>query len=514
MNKFLIVHHKPEMRDMLYKAIQADFDEEGDGSLVTEVSNQKEALDHCGMGEPFDCIVLSLDVPAARGKPARPKQGGLELLESLRALDIDTPCLVLGPAADATIEREISDLDAVPVFEDRVKALDQAVVRYARQELGKKKEAEPNRLEVEINLALKTFEIKDVLGLVRNLRGDLNLGRGNLSKRMEQLIRSVKEDEPSQAKKKLRELGSKLHFEFFKHPRNNPLRDDFVRAKQATGCREERVQLRFVVSEHEHVIPLEAIMSFDRDEHWMLQAPLYRAVNERPRADALFVDKGRRRKPLNCLLINANTVGNVDNPACQLARMHNTKKECEALKKIIERQKGKLNVGKVMLLSPEEISEKDTPCADTLKRRLQNETWHLVHYAGHSYYESQKGREGQGYLFLPEGPSLTPTPVEARDFANWFLEMPNFVYLSSCESAADDFVFELARAGLPAVAGFRWGIKEDAANSYAQSFYKHLFKERCLEVAFWRARREIHDKSAPEENLIWASAMLVVQDYR
>jgi hypothetical protein len=114
-------------------------------------------------------------------------------------------------------------------------------------------------------------------------------------------------------------------------------------------------------------------------------------------------------------------------------------------------------------------------------------------------------------LFLPDKFSQAPQPVAAREFASWFSEMPNFVYLSS---AADDFMFELATAGLPAVAGFRWGITEDAASSFARSFYEHLLKERCLEVAFWRARREIHDKSAPEENLTWASPMLVVQDYR
>ena len=124
---------------------------------------------------------------------------------------------------------------------------------------------------------------------------------------------------------------------------------------------------------------------------------------------------------------------------------------------------------------------------------LVAETWHLVHFAGHSYYDET---DKKGYVLVPERLSTGPCRSKQGILCLAFGDVPRFVYLSSCESSADEFVFELANAGIPAVAGFRWGVTEDSAFDYAMSFYGHLFKERSLEVAFWKAREGAHDSSA------------------
>jgi hypothetical protein len=190
--------------------------------------------------------------------------------------------------------------------------------------------------------------------------------------------------------------------------------------------------------------------------------------------------------------------------------MSMTKRECEQIRDELLKHRLDLNVGKVKVISSDDPAEGNAPHRDNLQRILWDEDWHLVHFAGHSYYDEQ---HKEGYVLLPERLSTVPQLVDARSFAGFFREVPRFVYLSSCESSGDAFVFELANVGIPAVAGFRWNVAETSAFEYAMCFYRHLLAERCLEVAFWKARKEIHDHDATEENLIWASAMLIIQTH-
>ena len=245
--------------------------------------------------------------------------------------------------------------------------------------------------------------------------------------------------------------------------------------------------------------------------YWMLQAPLFRTVKRYPKARPLFENPADQRFPINCLLISADTCGTADKLQRDFPRMRRTKEECTRIREKLEQARQSLNVGTIKVLSSDEPNEENTPCWDNVQRLLRAERWHLVHYAGHSYYDEQ---HKFGCILLPERLSQTPEPIEASTFASAFGETPQFVYLSSCESSADEFVFELASIGIPAVAGFRWGVTEDAAFEYAMSFYRHLFTERSLEVAFWQARKETHDTSTLDHNLIWAAAMLIIQTDR
>ena len=311
----------------------------------------------------------------------------------------------------------------------------------------------------------------------------------------------------------LRQLGADLRDELFMHPPNLDFRDEYTRARTLTGLPEDAVRIRFVISEREqHTFPLEAILTRQKDVYWMLQAPLFRTVVKKyPKAKPLFEDPLDRRYPINCLLISADTCGTVDKVQRTFPRIRRTTEECNTIREKLERERQVLNVGRIRVLSNDEPKEENTPYWENLQRILRDDTWHLVHFAGHSYYDE---RQRYGCILLPERFSQTPEPIEASAFASAFGDTPQFVYLNSCESSADEFVFELATIGIPAVAGFRWGVTEDSAFEYAMSFYGHLLKERCLEVAFWKARKETHDNSPCDHNLIWAAAMLIIQTDR
>jgi hypothetical protein len=137
-----------------------------------------------------------------------------------------------------------------------------------------------------------------------------------------------------------------------------------------------------------------------------------------------------------------------------------------------------------------------------LTDRQENPEWHIVHYAGHSVFSEDKG-----YVFFPDGPA---DAVDAETFTFWLRGAGvQFVYLSSCHSSAEAFVFNLAKQHVPAVAGFRWDIEDTMAVKYTKCFYKHLFEKRSLEYAFLDARKDLYCEQ--RFNPVWAAPMLVMQ---
>jgi hypothetical protein len=96
-----------------------------------------------------------------------------------------------------------------------------------------------------------------------------------------------------------------------------------------------------------------------------------------------------------------------------------------------------------------------------------------------------------------------------------YLKKTHFLYLSSCESAFEQFFFELARHEVPAVLGFRWKVEDLYGFEFAQRFYEAFFQEaprRRLEHAFLEARRKVKTKYGDKK--IWASPMMVLQSQK
>ena len=513
MMSILIAHSNAEMRQVLHQSLFAAFADPDEGAFpqIIETSNKAEALIHCAAVD-FDFVVISLGLAADLTKPVSDRQG-LDLLRLLRERQLQMPVVLIAPTMQPEIEQNVVAHSATVLYEDDVRpTLDDAIVRRAKCFPNHLIPPALNRLDIEINLAESTFRIKDQLGrMPAAATGRLVVRPEQLAPRTKELLDRVRAEQPDW-EELLRQLGADLRDELFTHPPNLDFRDEYTRARAITGLPEDAARIRFVIGEREqHTFPLEALLTRQKDMYWMLQAPLFRTVKRYPKARPLFEDPLDRRYPINCLLVSADTFGNVDKLQRTFPPIRRTKEECNAIREKLERERQSLNIGRIRVLSNDEPMEENSSCWENLQRVLRAEAWHLVHFAGHSYYDEKKR---YGCLLLPERLSQTPEPIEASNFASAFGDTPQFVYLNSCESSADEFVFELATIGIPAVAGFRWNVTEDSAFEYAMSFYEHLLRERNLEVAFWKARRDTHENSALDHNLIWAAAMLIIQTDR
>ena len=127
--------------------------------------------------------------------------------------------------------------------------------------------------------------------------------------------------------------------------------------------------------------------------------------------------------------------------------------------------------------------------------------WHVVHYVGHTHYDPQNN---VGYVFFP-CPGSNVNNVEAvkiAEFALWLGEADTrFVFLSSCASAGQDFIYHLAKERVPAIMGFLWKVADAQAREYAKSFYQFLLEGRdaVTRVRLLGGKEENARKNIPEE---------------
>jgi hypothetical protein len=252
------------------------------------------------------------------------------------------------------------------------------------------------------------------------------------------------------------------------------------------------------------------------DNYRMLHFPIFRTVNTKGINPPLFKDEETRTKPINCLIIDANSSGEVelstDTPKIQLAPLTKAKDETVKLEKLLNELKKEgeafpIAVGKVTRLFPKE-GEKSF--CKRVENALENGTWHIVHFAGHSHYDE---KDQKGYVFFP-GKRGQPVFSEIEEFAQWLRKADvRFVYLSSCSSADVDFVFQLAQQYIPAIMGFRWPIDDEKAMEHALVFYDKLLKgSKRLEYAFLETRKDLAlKKKYKNKNYIWAASILTMQ---
>jgi CHAT domain-containing protein len=189
----------------------------------------------------------------------------------------------------------------------------------------------------------------------------------------------------------------------------------------------------------------------------------------------------------------------------KLGPLRSAKEEVTAVEEFLSNLKKQGGpIGNVRLINRETV-----PAGGSFKQLVEDVlnkgAWHVLHYAGHTYYDFQSRA---GYLFYPRGDGLEP--IRVKELA-WSLRKADtrFAFLNCCEGGQHDFIYHLAQEGVPAIMGFLWNVNDPSAKEYAKSFYRHLFgeKERSLEYACLEAKKEMQAKDNP----IWASAVLVMQ---
>jgi hypothetical protein len=166
-----------------------------------------------------------------------------------------------------------------------------------------------------------------------------------------------------------------------------------------------------------------------------------------------------------------------------------------------------------------ELLDRATP--ERLGQRVQEETFHVVHFVGHAGFDSENG---QG-RFLLETEYHEPSPVSAEQLANLLRggqDTPQLLVLNACETARfswqDDhdpwsgLATALLMAGFPAVVAMQFPITDKAAVAFSRGFYGLFAAGYPIDLAVTGGRRAIF--IANHLSLEWATPVLFLRDMK
>jgi hypothetical protein len=283
------------------------------------------------------------------------------------------------------------------------------------------------------------------------------------------------------------------------------------RAYGAGGLSTARI--RFNVDKITHRIHLETLAkpaSDGKPEFWMGKVPMFRKFGDRGERFPLFKDAASQKGRVKCLVIQGDSrefTAQFDGDARvekDYRPLKGSDGEVAWLKDFLgSRPSENLEVKVIRYADPR---DEQTAFVDVIRAELASNQYGLVHYSGHSEFFEQVN---QGFLVLG-GKSRDVFAVDA--FAQW-AQAAQFVFLCSCESADSRFVMRLVEAGIPAVAGYAWKIKDSIAREFCQQFYGVLFGDtrdrRYLEYSFMRAKDALRLAHPKESH--WVAPMLYMQ---
>lgn len=461
--------------------------------------------------EPHQLVIADLHIPRDPSQAVvEEAQSGIELLQTIQQLQI--PALLVVPARTSDLQDAVDELHQCRLVEKGSRYAEQ-LRKYCRMFLQKCPETgqetrSPDRMPIEVEEKIGTIDLK--LDLDRNsffyeITGAYQ-DYGTLeirSDRIWDLIdRSCNIQEITNWEKELRQIGKTLFEEILKN--NYKFSSSYHELSGRVGDR-DKIRIRFGVEKKIHPVLLEALTEDEDDTFLMLSSPVFRSLSVPGEYHLTFNGPAQTRKPVNCLIIESDVSGMAPgiDPEFNFAKLDHIATEARWLHDFLNDNREAFNIDSVEWIrsAPDGVS-----FVDHIRGVLERQRWELVHYAGHSYYSKNSGK---GYLLFPT--DTFPHPVGLKEFSKWLRDCgTQLVFLSSCHSSEEDFVFELAANKIPAIIGFRWDIDDDKALGCTRKFYSHLFqKGRTLEYAFLETRRDMH-REYPG-NRIWAAPMLIMQ---
>ena len=465
---------------------------------VIPKTNAESALNYIKAAPP-DFIVASFTLAADRSSPVEPG-GGILFCEAARAIS-DAPMALVTSAITNAVQQRVARMRSPPIcvtVDADLPALLLVQIRAVRAELL--------RLDITIRADPAGEWSYDLhgTGFEFERRGRLNVP-ASLLVALKTVALALTE-----AKESWREifygLGKSIVDGFCA---DNPMFGEQLHAglESAGGLANTRVT--FIVADALYEIALEAISSpvAELPEPWMIHAPLVRSVAGVTPADTQLFDGPPR--PLRCLILCADASGVVDTLEDQgrplkLAALPHVRKECEEVRRLFSRVARQLGFDEPRVVGGDDGAPlTEERLLDVLREPAP---WDVVHYAGHSYHS----RDHPGRASLIVGERERPVAVRINEVAP-YLRRSKLVYLSSCNSGNAGFAFEAARQGIPAIVGFRWGVRDDYADIHARLFYRKLFKDRAIDTALWKTRRAMH--RFMRDDRTWASSMLVMQSH-
>lgn len=232
-----------------------------------------------------------------------------------------------------------------------------------------------------------------------------------------------------------------------------------------------------------------------REVGWRGFAPKLRTFAE------LIAGLQQEKRPLRALLVGANTDGTL--PAAE--------EEVETLAEQISLDLRRMGLAfEPTALCGEEASY------TRVEEELRSGRYHLFHYAGHGRYDDD--RPARSGPLLPDGEGVQAlTADDLRQLPHPALQL---VFLSCCLGAVDKndmgagpfchFLQDLAKANVPAAITYRWLVYDDAALSFASTFYAHLWRTLCPGEATLAARNETR-RVFGHDDPTWAAPVLLMQ---
>lgn len=467
----------------------------------SEAEGKKQVKDH-----RYDLLITEDRIPPDRKSPVvEEEMRGLKLLEYVKTVRPDLPCIVYTRAPTERLRVALMDFDKCTLVEAG-QFLEEALGKCLGRAFGAPALQE-NVVDVEIYLrepAICSYCIREQ-GQAPP-RFDSMVMDEDEFKRLVQESDELEDLKDDKWRRKLWDIGERLLDDLKRNPR-------FTRDFYST-TRSEIRKCRFVfdIDKRFHPIALEAIVEHGAKDFWMLEAPVTRRVHlEQP----IFMSSGSKGPPINCLILESNVNGYARKDFPNFEWLDNVPEEAEWLEGFLKHEqevKPTVEIGRVL-----RIAEKTVPKGKSFRECVQEALeqegpWHLVHYAGHSYYHKAQMR---GYVIFPGPPSgkSTPEAIDIEDFAEWLRDNnTHLVYMSSCHSSDSNIVFELARNYVPTIVGFRWDIEDPKAVEHACAFYTHLLtgsQSIRIEYAFLKARKETYRKGKMDKT--WAAPMLIRQ---
>lgn len=267
-------------------------------------------------------------------------------------------------------------------------------------------------------------------------------------------------------------------------------------------------------------LPFEFLCPVDSADEYqdplMLNYPIRRAITGVRTRKWPLSGKFHRDETLRCLLMASDAHGDVRLGRRQLylppLPAVRDGDELERIERLFQERKTRCHVDVVR------AAELTYP---QVRELLTEGGYHLVHYAGHGYYDPDDPANSALFFWQDERRQAV-RPLRASELKNRVKDTPvRFVYLSCCQGAqagaatdllASDFLGvmdALLVAQAPAVLGMRWPVSDDVAPILAEAFYQALMRGDDLDLALLRARRAAadHDETDPS----WAAPILVVQ---
>lgn len=508
-HRVLLVFSDADQSWLLKEVLTEAFDAAGLEPVIGLERNKSGAWRRFSR-EPADLIITHLHIAEdARTPLSEEAQLGLALLHQVQEHQPRIPSILVSPFLDQDIIDAVNALRQCRLLQEGGPTWQERIVELARQELLHN----PSPAKKKINLEFYVDLDKDEWHMVCSGDGiicdetpiPLNVDIKEIKKLIDwgKRVEMLKEYWPDW-EKQLQDIGEVLVKQIFYN--NRAVDNTFAVLKEKVGGI-ENFSVRFHVDKGIHPLILEAILEPDykyKDEYWMLKAPICRRISVRQQNNSpLFEDEETRsgRSKINCLVIESDVgeayVEDIDDT---LLPLENVSREVEWLQNELQENRNDYAIGHI----------ERVPGAECSKQRIEalltgGRQWHLVHFAGHSYFDK---KHHDGYVFFPGQEQVEALSIDM--FSQWLRKAKTrFIYMSSCHSSNEDFVYKLVTNQVPSTVGYRWDIDDDKAADHAEIFYSSLFRERSLEKAFLKTFQEMRQRY--KEHIIWAAPLLVMQ---